>query len=268
LIDPLSNSVFCGSDDTGNHIDPVKENDIWHVTSNLCVRAKSYIRATLSKLKNIFDAAPDSKIILVSPLPRYITDKCCDNDSHIANFGDADYTHDISDELRGIDSMLEATVASLPGPATVLSYIQCADDPAADLHLLSLDGEPLWGAADSVRGSPALYSAMVKMVQSSADELGFDSGPGPSKRARLESIVARQNKSSASQEQAPSSKQSWSTGTLPAKAKRARGAFCGRAGIAYGGRPWRGGGGSWRRPSGPPRGQGSGQWFHRAGRLY
>jgi hypothetical protein len=42
LINPLSNSVFCGSDDTGNRLDPVKESGIWHITGNLCVRAKSY----------------------------------------------------------------------------------------------------------------------------------------------------------------------------------------------------------------------------------
>jgi hypothetical protein len=267
LIDPLSNSVFCGSDDTGNHMEPIKESGTWHITGNLCVRAKSYIRAALSKLKHIFDAAPDSKYIFISPLPRYITEKCCDNDSHIVNFGEAEYTSDISDELRGIDGMLDAIASSLPGPAVVLNYSQCADDPAADLHSLSLDGEPLWAAGDGVHGNSALYSAMAKLVQSTVDELGFDNGPGPSKRARLESIVVRQDKNSAN-EPAPSSKQSWSAGRLPAKVKRGRGAFRARADGAYRGRPWRGGSSSWRRPSGPPRGRGYGRWFHRAGRLY
>jgi hypothetical protein len=145
-IDPLSNGIFCGSDDTGNHIDPVKENGTWHVTGNLCVRAKSYIRATLSKLKIIFEAAPESKIIVISPFPRYITGKCCENESHIVNFGEEGYTRDISEELDGIDSMLDAAVASLPGPADVLNYISCADDPAADLQQLSLDGESLWAS--------------------------------------------------------------------------------------------------------------------------
>jgi hypothetical protein len=247
-------------------LDPIKENGIWHITGNLCIRAKSYICAALSKLKHIFDAAPDSKYILISPFPRYITKKCCDNDSHIVNFGEAEYLRDISDELRGIDCMLDAIVAGLPGPAVVLNYNQCADDPAADLHLLSLDGEPLWAAGDGVHGSTALYSAMAKLIQSTVDELGFDSGPGPTKRARLESIVVRQDKSSAN-EPAPSSKQSWSAGTLPAKAKRGRGAFRARANSAYRGRPWRGGN-SRRRPSGPPRGRGYGRWFHRAGHLY
>jgi hypothetical protein len=70
LIDPLSNSVFCGTDPEGNHCDPVNIEGGWHIVGNLCVRAKPYVKTSLSKCKKIVDACPDVKIIFLVLIPR------------------------------------------------------------------------------------------------------------------------------------------------------------------------------------------------------
>jgi hypothetical protein len=35
IIDPLSNSAFCGTDSHGNHINPEKTNGGWHIPGQL-----------------------------------------------------------------------------------------------------------------------------------------------------------------------------------------------------------------------------------------
>jgi hypothetical protein len=73
IIDPVSNSTFCGTDSKGNYIDPFKENGKWHIPGQLTVRAKSYVKQTLKNLTAVSEAAPDLKLLALLPLPRYVT---------------------------------------------------------------------------------------------------------------------------------------------------------------------------------------------------
>jgi hypothetical protein len=70
------------------------------------------------------------------------------------------------------------------------------------------------------------------MIHSAANELGLDGGQGPAKRARLESIAVRQQKSDTGHEPGPNSRQSWSAGSLPVKVKGGRGSFHSRGNAA------------------------------------
>ncbi len=46
-------------------------------------------------------AAKDAgRVLLMSPIPRYITAKCCADPKHITNFGDAEY-RDLIEEVAG-----------------------------------------------------------------------------------------------------------------------------------------------------------------------
>jgi hypothetical protein len=48
LIDQLSNNVFCGTDSDGNMTEPVKIDDKWHITGELNILAKSYLKIVLN----------------------------------------------------------------------------------------------------------------------------------------------------------------------------------------------------------------------------
>jgi hypothetical protein len=85
LIDPLSNSVFCGTDPDGNHIDPQKIDGEWHIIGDLNVRSKSYLKNVLGHLKKITDSAQDCKIVMLAPVPRYLHAKCCADPDHVKN---------------------------------------------------------------------------------------------------------------------------------------------------------------------------------------
>jgi hypothetical protein len=64
-IHPLSNNVFCGTDCDGNLTEPVKIDDKWHITGELNIRTKSYLKVVLNRLKIVTTAYPELKIMVL-----------------------------------------------------------------------------------------------------------------------------------------------------------------------------------------------------------
>jgi hypothetical protein len=245
LIDPLSNSVFCGTDPDGNHIDPQKIDGEWHISGDLNVRSKSYLKNVLGHLKKITDSAQDCKIVMLAPVPRYLHAKCCADPDHVKNFGERAFQEELSEDLEKVGDLLTAWLEATDTPSLLVDYRAGADQPAMPVPDLTVDDQSIWHAADPVHPTPALYAKLSESIFSSLDELDASRGAAP-KRARLESVVVR--KASSDVRNNPS-KQSWSVGVLPAPSAQpanSRGRLSsmrGRGGGRGGrrGRPWRGG---------------------------
>jgi hypothetical protein len=71
VIDPLSNSVFCGSNTDGNLVDMEKSGGMWHVPGSLTVRSKPFLKQTLQKMNVLLDSCTDCKLLLLVPIPLY-----------------------------------------------------------------------------------------------------------------------------------------------------------------------------------------------------
>jgi hypothetical protein len=99
VIDPLSNSVFCGSDTDGNLVDLEKTGGRWHVPGSLTVRSKPYLKQTLQKMNTFLDSCTDCKLPLLVLIPRYIAASCCDNPEHVTNRSDSNFAAEISGEF-------------------------------------------------------------------------------------------------------------------------------------------------------------------------
>jgi hypothetical protein len=241
IIDPVSNSTFCGTDSKGNHVDPFKENGKWHIPGQLTIRAKSYIKQTLKNLTAVSEAVPDLKLLALLPLPRYVTEKCCLDPDHIINFGTDSYLGDISEELEVIGDLVRDWAHNKHNAAAaVVDYRTVLDDASADLDGQKIDGSALWAADDPVHGIPALYAAIGLCILANIDEMGGEVSEPHQKRPRLESVVVRSAKKADTQ---PGGRaQGWSSGVLP-ESKRGGGDRGGRGGLpgrGRGGRPYRG----------------------------
>jgi hypothetical protein len=225
LIDPLSNSVFCGTDLDGNHADPEKKDDHWHIPGELNVRSKSYLKNLLCSLKKITDVSPDSKIIMLAPVPRYITSRCCDNSDHFKNFADKGFQEELVDDLDKVSDLLTAWLEARDVPSLLVDYRAAAITPTAPLRELTVDGQSIWQPADPVHPVPALYAKLAEAIFSGLEELEVTSTAGAPKRARLESIVVRKATNPGT---GSICKQSWSLGVLPAAKKEHSSAARGR----------------------------------------
>jgi hypothetical protein len=221
ILDPLSNSIFCGTDESGNHIDPIKEDGGWHVTGNLCIRTKPFLKAVLSKTKPILDAVPETKIIFLAPIPRYISALCCSDTGHVTNYSDPEYFGEISGEMERVDDLLESLAQSAPATSLVLNYRAVTDEPEGALPGLSVGGKSIWQEEDPVHADPALYNAIASAITSGIDELGGEIPAAAPKRRRLESVIVRsKNFGSCDTGSTPARPQGWSSGVLPESSRK------------------------------------------------
>jgi hypothetical protein len=150
ILDPISNDTFCGTDTKGNPVDPVKIGGTWHITGQLSVRPKNYIKATLSQLKFISSDYPDCKIIIMMPLPRYILKSCCVNPEHVSNLKDPNYCMELQQDLDTVEDLLTAWAQSLGNESTLIHFRSVADVPEADLSELRVNGATFWQEPDPV----------------------------------------------------------------------------------------------------------------------
>jgi hypothetical protein len=243
LIDPLSNSVFCGTDPAGNHTDPVKIDERWHITGDLNVRTKSYLKNTLGLLKKIVDTSPDSKIILLTPVPRYVNCRCCNDPDHVQNFGEKGFQDEIAEDLDKVSDLLTAWLEARVVPCLLVDYRAATDAPSVPVCDLAIDEMSIWQPSDPVHPTPALYAKLAESIFSGLEDLEVTSAGSAPKRAGLESVVVRKSEKRG---KSAISKQSWSLGILPAanseQAANPRGCGSPRGwGGGRRGRGWHGG---------------------------
>jgi hypothetical protein len=256
LIDPVLKNIFCGTDTEGNMIEPVRLNDGWHITGELNIRTKSYLKVLLGHLKIVTESFPELKIMVLLPIPRYVTGKCCDSSDHITNFDDSSYVAEISDGLERVEEMVAGWLQTLPNTGLTVDFRAGTDEPGCQLPDLTAGGDSIWDLADPVHPVSALYNSLAAAIAAAMADFGQDPAEsGCSKRPRLDSMVVRKAASKTASQMRP---QSWSLGILPdpprpnrgggqsshrgaQNAARARGGRGGRARGPVRARGWRGG---------------------------
>ena len=130
----------------------------------------------------VIDAAGSAVVILVAPFPRYVLGKCCDNESHLTNWGTAEMADELGKVASNTKAVLTAAV-KLPYKIFEYEHDMAGFDFSAREGLLSP-----WSASDPVHLSAAAYDAVADKLLESGRPL---SGR-PTKRARLESVVPGQ----------------------------------------------------------------------------
>ena len=242
VMDLLANCVFCGSDSDGNLMPLTKQSDgKFHVHGNLTTYPIAKIRAKLNLWTKMVNDFGGCKYIFMLPPPRYISEPCCTDPLHCANFLDPDAHSELVGGLGQVAECIrrfanaqgvDYEIVDLLGPyANIESLIPMEAD----------DGQPLWLKGDPIHFRSEVYSTAVDQVlqmirNENADDGSAASFEAASKKLRLESVVVRMQ----GMQHAPIMhvKPSWSTGTLnPGRGGRGRG----------GTRGWRGsrGRGKW-----------------------
>jgi hypothetical protein len=108
VLDLLSNSAFIGSDTYGLPTKAVRAEDgSYHIIGGLSVAPISCAKKTLLTCCPLAEALRDTGVVLLSPVPRYIHTKCCDDPSHIENFEDQDLDGEMAEGLEGFKRVLQ-----------------------------------------------------------------------------------------------------------------------------------------------------------------
>ena len=83
----LDNSFYLAKTEEGGLIPAVRETigGKYHVQGELVFAPKELQYSVFTTVKPIFDEASSHHQILISPLPRYLRDRCCSDLDHVAN---------------------------------------------------------------------------------------------------------------------------------------------------------------------------------------
>jgi hypothetical protein len=197
VLDLLSNSAFMGTDSNGLPTETVKMTDGgYHVIGSLTVAPISCVKKILAACAPVAGALRNTGVVLLSPVPRYMHVKCCDDQTHVENFDDPDLDEEIGDSLEaykralqnwGMENELLFTVVD----PTILT--DSCDCPIKSR--VTENGVSIWSRRDPVHMTSAAYSNLATVINDTAlsvDPIDSASATGSGsayKKRRAESVV-------------------------------------------------------------------------------
>jgi hypothetical protein len=90
ILDLLSNSSFMGTDEEGLPTPAIAgEGDTYHIPGSLVTSPGPAIKKILANCNRLGKLCVSChQVTLVAPVPRYVTSRCCNNKSHVENYGE------------------------------------------------------------------------------------------------------------------------------------------------------------------------------------
>jgi hypothetical protein len=155
----LDNSVFNALQEDGTSIPERNLNGKYHVDGELVVADKRSQEKLLKLCKPLFSSAAGRKLVVVIPLPRYVTAPCCQDEEQMPN--------------RKKRSFLEETLAELEVFKMGLFSSNLRNARVMDpwIGLRHLSNEDIWGR-DTVHPKEQWYDTMVEGVLITEAKIG------------------------------------------------------------------------------------------------
>jgi hypothetical protein len=135
--------------------------------------------------------------VLLSPVPRYIHTKCCEDPSHIENFDDHDLDGEIVEGLEAFKRVLQNWGTENELMFTIIDPTMLND--TCDLPIKSRvteDGQPLWNPKDPVLMTCVAYRDLATVIKDTAQAIdpadsasASGSNAGPQRKRRAKSVV-------------------------------------------------------------------------------
>ena len=110
-MDLWSNSAFMGTDESGfpcrPHRDPADHK--YHVIGQLQAAPQTLFQTIMRDASGLIGAAGSTMVVLVTPIPRYVLNKCCRDAEHITNWGTEEFR---AEQARATDAVETAASAA------------------------------------------------------------------------------------------------------------------------------------------------------------
>jgi hypothetical protein len=205
VLDLLSNSAFMGTDSYGLPAETIRTEDgSYHVIGSLTVAPISSAKKILSACVPMAGVLRNTGVVLLSPVPRYMHAKCCDDPTHVENFDDPDLDEEIAESLEGYKRVLQNWGAENELLFTVVDPTILSDSCDCPIKSrVTEDGLSIWSRRDPVHLTRAVYSNLAAVLSDtalsvdptdSASAAGSDSAQ--QRKRRAESVVTMPQTSS------------------------------------------------------------------------
>jgi hypothetical protein len=184
ILDLWSNSAFMGTDVAGLPCKVYRDDDgRYHVQGPVQAAPLKVFQVLAAEAIDLIAACGDATVILVAPIPRYVNEGCCEDESHVSNL----HTEDSNAE------MIKAINHARAAAGSDESYIRCKVYNITDTFsydkdfssMVTAGGLPIWQEEDPVHLTPEAYIEIADSLRT----FGEDDLHGSRKRARLESVI-------------------------------------------------------------------------------
>ena len=91
-------------------VDPVKKDGKYHIIGKLVLASSEEFKALFGTAITVIKAAKSALVLLISPLYRYATGRCCRQETHLTNFSEVDYTKKLANTLQSLGKQLRSLV--------------------------------------------------------------------------------------------------------------------------------------------------------------
>ncbi len=88
--------IYKGSDHQGNPVNPVKVGRSYHIEEDLQVIDGDSFKELFDLSLPLLKATKGHNLVVIGPLPRYVTYKCCGDSCHITNYDDENYIDNVA----------------------------------------------------------------------------------------------------------------------------------------------------------------------------
>jgi hypothetical protein len=107
VIQLLDNSVFECLTEQGDKVLPKRGGDgKFHTPGNLKVIGKDSLRELFMLMQPVFKILKNFSVVVLSPLPRYLWHRCCNDPTHIVNLEQTDFANDMGRGLKDLTTNL------------------------------------------------------------------------------------------------------------------------------------------------------------------
>jgi hypothetical protein len=168
VLDLLSNSAFMGTDPDGLPSPAFAgEDGTYHIPGSLSAALPQAIKKILGNCEQIGKACSNANLVVlvVAPIPRYITKKCCEDSSHMENYNCDDFEFEIVSGIETHKRLLESWSHEHSMNYILVDATELAD-PAEPIlrNRTTREGIPLWSNWDLVHLAPEAYWELADAV--------------------------------------------------------------------------------------------------------
>ena len=255
LVDIWSNMAYMGSDESGlpKKVQKDSTDRRYHVTGHLQAAPKQVFQLVAKDCTDLFGAAGAASVMLLGPLPRYVTAKCCEDPEHLTNFGTDDMEAEIQ---RAEDNAAAAAGPALSaGSAAFFVYHDVFGSDKDLVDMAGTDGAAIWRQDDPVHLTKDAYGELGMAMVAAARQQPC----AATRRERLESVVPGGNLLRGNSNVRPTA---WVLGQAAPSTRGQRGSRFQRGGQRNSWRGRIGGRGRQGRARGSWRGRRGGGWYH------
>ena len=238
-MDLYSNTIYMGSDEFGMPVPAFKSlTGTYHMAGCVETAPEAFLRKRFSLVKNLLHLVGNCTIICVLPLPRYVKQPCCNDESHMVNWAEADFNDILLSGSTSCFGVLKAEGEKHGLSIATFNPLSCFSDTDELAGVKSSAGLAIWREDDPVHLTAAAYNDIAAVLSNQADNNGNRPSGGQLRR-RLVSVIPAPSTS------VPAVREpEWISGEIRSARGGHRGGQRGRfRGGQWGGRgrsPWRG----------------------------